>query len=84
MKLILIDDDCLVVSALKMILETHPGFEVAATGDDGAKALPLYREHHPDVRPSLHVGMVHHRGGVGHVRAGQEASHNIPQYQGLA
>ncbi len=49
MKLILIDDDCLVVSALKMILETHPGFEVAATGDDGAKALPLYREHHPDV-----------------------------------
>lgn len=29
MKLILIDDDCLVVSALKMILENEPDFKVA-------------------------------------------------------
>ena len=49
MKLILIDDDCLVVSALKMILEAQPDFEVAATASDGAKALSLYREHCPDV-----------------------------------
>ena len=49
MKLILIDDDCLVVSALKMILENEPGFEVAATADDGREALMLYREHRPDV-----------------------------------
>ena len=49
MKLILIDDDCLVVSALKIILEAQPDFEVAATADDGADALTLYREHTPDV-----------------------------------
>ncbi len=49
MKLILIDDDSLVVSALKMILEAQPDFEVSATADDGDAALPLYREYMPDV-----------------------------------
>lgn len=49
MKLVLIDDDCLVVSALKMILEAQPDFEVAADADDGRDALRLYREHRPDV-----------------------------------
>lgn len=49
MKLILIDDDCLVVSALKMILESQPGFEVAASAFDGSEALSLYRKHRPDV-----------------------------------
>ena len=38
MKLILIDDDCLVVSALKMILENEPDFEVAATAEDGQRS----------------------------------------------
>ena len=49
MKLILVDDDQLVVSALKMILEALPDFEVAATANDGSEALPLYRRHRPDV-----------------------------------
>lgn len=49
MKLILIDDDCLVVSALQMILAAVPEFEIAATANDGREALRLYREHHPDV-----------------------------------
>ncbi len=49
MKLILIDDDCLVVSALKMILESQSDFKVAATSDDGSAAISLYREHMPDV-----------------------------------
>ena len=49
MKLILIDDDCLVVSALKMILENEPDFEVATTAEDGSAAPALYREHRPDV-----------------------------------
>lgn len=49
MKLILIDDDCLVVSALKMILENEPDFEVAATAEDGSAVPALYREHRPDV-----------------------------------
>lgn len=49
MKLILIDDDQLVVSALKMILEALPDLEVAATANDGSEALRLYKEHRPDV-----------------------------------
>ena len=49
MKLILIDDDCLVVGALKMILESEPDLEVAAAAEDGNAALSLYREHRPDV-----------------------------------
>lgn len=49
MKLILIDDDCLVVNALKVILEAQPDFEVAATASDGKDALPLFRQHRPDV-----------------------------------
>lgn len=49
MKLILIDDDCLVVNALKMILEAQPDFEVVATASDGKDALPLFRQHRPDV-----------------------------------
>lgn len=49
MKLILIDDDCLVVGALKMILESEPDLEVAAAAEDGNAALFLYREHRPDV-----------------------------------
>ena len=49
MRLILIDDDCLVAGALKMILEAHPDIEVAATADDGREALDLYRRCMPDV-----------------------------------
>ena len=49
MRLILIDDDCLVGSALKMILEAQPDIEVSAAAEDGKEALPLYREHLPDV-----------------------------------
>ena len=40
MKLVLIDDDCLVVSALKIILEAQPDFEVAATASDVVKSRP--------------------------------------------
>ena len=49
MKLILIDDDCLVVGALKMILESEPDLEVAAAAEDGNAALSLYGAHSPDV-----------------------------------
>ena len=41
MKLIIIDDDQLVVSALKMILEALPDLEIAATANDGSEALRL-------------------------------------------
>lgn len=49
MKLVIIDDDCLVSSALKTILEADPDIFVSATGTDGTDALRLYREHLPDI-----------------------------------
>lgn len=48
MKVIIIDDDFLVVDALKTIVEAH-GIEVAGTGSDGADAIRLVREVQPDV-----------------------------------
>lgn len=49
MRIVLIDDDQLVCMSLKMILEADPDITVAAVGNDGAEALPLYKEHNPDV-----------------------------------
>ncbi len=49
MKIVLIDDDKLVCMSLKIILEADANIEVAAIGNDGSEALPLYREHRPDV-----------------------------------
>lgn len=49
MKVVIIDDDSLVCMSLKMILEADKNITVAAIGNDGSEALPLYREHKPDV-----------------------------------
>lgn len=49
MKLVIIDDDCLVSGALKTILEMNPDILVSATGTDGTDAVRLYREHLPDI-----------------------------------
>ena len=40
MKIIIVDDDCLVAGALKTILEANPDIQVAATGSDGEEACP--------------------------------------------
>lgn len=42
MKIIIVDDDCLVAGALKTILESNPDIEVTATGSDGEEACTLY------------------------------------------
>lgn len=49
MKIVLIDDDQLVCMSLKIILESDTTIEIAAIGNDGSEALPLYRRHKPDV-----------------------------------
>ncbi|MBE5942440.1 MAG: response regulator transcription factor [Lachnospiraceae bacterium] len=49
MRIVLIDDDQLVCMSLKMILEADSDITVAAVGNDGAEALPLYKQHNPDV-----------------------------------
>lgn len=49
MKIIIIDDDCLVAGALKTILEASGEVLVLATGGSGQEACRLYEEHKPDV-----------------------------------
>ncbi|MCM1497548.1 MAG: response regulator transcription factor [Clostridium sp.] len=49
MKIVLIDDDQLVCMSLKTILEADEAIEVAAIGNDGSQALPLYQEYEPDI-----------------------------------
>lgn len=49
MQIIIIDDDQLVCMSLKIILESDNMIDVVAIGNDGMQALPLYREHKPDV-----------------------------------
>ena len=49
MKIIIIDDDCLVADALKTILEASGEVQVLATGGSGQEACRLYEEHKPDV-----------------------------------
>lgn len=49
MNIILIDDDKLVCSALKTILESDPDFHVPVMGHDGTEAISLYETHQPDL-----------------------------------
>ncbi|MDE6626602.1 MAG: response regulator transcription factor [Lachnospiraceae bacterium] len=49
MRVVLIDDDQLVCMSLKTILEADGMIEIAAIGNDGSQALPLYKEYTPDV-----------------------------------
>ena len=48
MKIIIIDDDHLVVNSLKTIIEAS-GIEVLAVGYDGVDAIELFKEHKPDL-----------------------------------
>lgn len=49
MNIIVIDDDFLITTALKTILEATETIHVVQTGKDGSEALMLYQMHHPDV-----------------------------------
>ena len=49
MKIIIVDDDCLVAGALKTILEVNEDVEVLATGANGKEACELYERYEPDV-----------------------------------
>ena len=49
MKIVIVDDDCLVTEALKTILQINGDVEVAETGIDGEDACRLYRQYCPDV-----------------------------------
>jgi DNA-binding NarL/FixJ family response regulator len=49
MKVLVVDDDRLVTSSLKTILESDKGIEVVATGNNGEQAVELYKKHRPDI-----------------------------------
>lgn len=54
MRLIVVDDDRLVVDSLKIILGAQPQIEVVGTGADGNDAVALYAEHAPRYRTARH------------------------------
>jgi DNA-binding NarL/FixJ family response regulator len=49
MKIVIVDDDKLVCSSLKIMLEAGGQIAVAAIGHDGPTAILLYEQHRPDV-----------------------------------
>ena len=49
MRLIVVDDDRLVVDSLKIILGAQTQIEVVGTGANGDDAVALYAEHAPDI-----------------------------------
>ena len=49
MEIVIVDDDFLVSSALKTILEINEDVKVTGMGEDGKDAIKLYRDLRPDV-----------------------------------
>ncbi|HEX2926652.1 MAG TPA: response regulator transcription factor [Ruminiclostridium sp.] len=49
MKVLVVDDDKLVCTSLKVILESDPEIKVMATGNNGKEAIELYRSLMPDI-----------------------------------
>lgn len=49
MNVLLIDDDKLVCSSLKIILSADPDIDVVGTGNSGSEAIKMYRSLKPDV-----------------------------------
>lgn len=49
MRILIIDDDALVVQSLATILSVEGDIEVVETGNSGPEAVTLYRQHCPDI-----------------------------------
>lgn len=49
MKVVIVDDDRLVATSLKTIVESDKDIEVVATGYCGEDAIALYKEYEPDI-----------------------------------
>lgn len=48
-QIVIVDDDCLVATSLKTILESNTDISVVAIGEDGNDAIQLYKEFQPDI-----------------------------------
>ena len=49
MRVVIVDDDQLVVLSLKTILEANEEISVVGTGNDGTEAVVLYEKERPDI-----------------------------------
>lgn len=49
LRIVLVDDDRLITTSLKIIIEADPELQVIATANNGASALGLYQLHQPDL-----------------------------------
>lgn len=49
MKVLIVDDDIIVTTALKTIIESDNNISVCAVGKSGAEAISLYEKYRPDV-----------------------------------
>ena len=49
MKIVIVDDDNLVLTSLKMIVESDENIKVVDTGNSGEEAIELYEKYNPDV-----------------------------------
>lgn len=49
MRILIIDDDKIVSSSLKVILGAEEGFQVVGTGNSGEEAVSLYKQLNPDI-----------------------------------
>lgn len=74
MKIIIIDDDKLVSTSLKTIIETNADFSVLAIGSSGEEAITLYSQHTPDV-----LLMDIRMGGMTGLEAAKEIFNDFPQ-----
>ena len=49
MKVLIVDDDFFITTALKTILEADPEIQVCGSGKNGKEAISLYDSLHPDI-----------------------------------
>jgi two-component system, NarL family, response regulator NreC len=73
-RILLADDHTVVRKGLRLLLESHPGFEVIADAADGRAAVSLAAEHTPDV-VVMDVAMP----GLNGIEAARQISARLPQ-----
>ena len=81
MKIVIVDDDCLVTEALKTILEVNEDVQVLATGSDGRDAVCLYAEYKPDeIYMTKKDDIIQ---AIGHISHNQRNGFSIAKFKAL-
>lgn len=73
MKIVIVDDDILVSSSLKTIIEAENGFEVLAVANSGEDAIKLYEVYQPDI-----ILMDIRMGNINGLEAAEEILNTFP------